>query len=473
MEESRKDHHSRKGHAHVVMVPYPSQGHINPLLQFAKHLAFRGIKATLATTRYTVPSISTPYVGVEPISDGFDDSGFAQAGSEDVYLSSFKANGSRTLSEIIRKFKSSGFPVDCVVYDSFLPWALDVAREHGIYGASFFTNSAAVSAVFSMLHDGKLSLPLKLDESPLQLPGLPPLYSHDLPSFLKAPGSYPAYLSMKLSQFSNLEDADWVFGNTFEALEGEVAGTVSEQWPAKLIGPMVPSAYLDERMEEDKGYGASLWKPLGEECMKWLESKARHSVAYVSFGSMVALSAEQMEEVAWGLKGSEMNFIWVVRGTELGKLPSHFIESTREKGMVVTWCNQLEMLGHGAVGCFVTHSGWNSTLEGLSLGVPMVGVPKWADQLTDAKFIEGVWRVGVRAKEDYKGIVTRDELIACLKQVMGDGDAAAEMRANAAKWKALAREAMSQGGSSDGAIAHFVHHLINKNNAIRPEVVPE
>lgn len=237
---------------------------------------------------------------------------------------------------------------------------------------------------------------------------------------------------------------------------------MSELWPVKMIGPMVPSAYLDGRIEDDRGYGASLWKPLGDECMEWLEEKPCQSVAYVSFGSMVSLSAEQMEEMAWGLKDSDVNFIWVVRGSELDKLPNGFIESTREKGLMVTWCNQLEMLAHRAIGCFVTHCGWNSTLEGLSLGVPMVGVPKWADQLTDAKFIEGVWRVGVRAKEDEKGIVRREELIACLKQVIvksGGSSVEMIMRRNAREWRGLAKEAMSEGGSSDKSIAQFVEHL--------------
>ncbi|KAK7839677.1 udp-glycosyltransferase 74b1 [Quercus suber] len=218
----------REYRGHVVVLPYPSQGHINPLLQFAKRLASKGVKATIATTRYTLMSICTANVGVEPISDGFDESGFAQAKNVDLFLKSFKANGSRTLSELIQKFQDSGSPVSCVVYDSFFPWALDVAKQHGIYGAPFFTNSATVSHIFCLIHHGKLSLPLKLETTPLLIPGLPPLNFPDLPSFLKLPESYPAYLAMKLSQFSNLDMADWIFSNTFEELEAEVFFSISE-----------------------------------------------------------------------------------------------------------------------------------------------------------------------------------------------------------------------------------------------------
>ncbi|XVE75106.1 hypothetical protein DITRI_Ditri12bG0070300 [Diplodiscus trichospermus] len=444
---------------HLVVLPYPSQGHINPLLQFAKRLASKGVKATLATTSYTVNSISAAHIGVEPISDGFDEGGFSQAGNVDFYLKSFRDNGSRTLSELIQKFIHSGTPVNCVVYDSFLPWALDVAKQHGIHGAAFFTNSATVCNIFSHIQRGLLSLPLTPEKTPLKLPGLPPLNLRDLPTFLRFPDSYPAYLTMKLSQFSNLNEADWIFDNTFEDLEGKETRGASELWPAKLIGPVVPSAYLDERIKGDRGYGSSLWKPLSEECMEWLETKPSQSVVYVSFGSMVSLSEEQMEEIAQGLKESNLHFLWVVRDSEQKKLPKWFLDLTKEKGMVVTWCNQLEMLAHAAVGCFVTHCGWNSTLEGLSLGVPMVGMPKWTDQLTDAKFVEEIWEIGVRAKEDEEGVVRKEEMMKCLKQVM-EGEKSKVIKKNAKKWRESAKKATSEGGSSDECINEFVEQLI-------------
>ncbi|KAK4715750.1 hypothetical protein R3W88_014088 [Solanum pinnatisectum] len=445
---------------HVILVPYPSQGHINPLLQFAKRLASKGVKSTIATTKYTVNSINSPNISVEPISDGFDEGGFTQAQNTDVFLKSFKENGSRTLSQILTKYENSTHPISCIVYDSFLPWALDVAKKHGIYGASFFTNSAMVCAVFAHIHHGTFSLPVKIEENePLLLPGLPCLYPNDVPGFIREPESYPAYLAMKMSQFSNLENADWIFDNTFQELEGEIARGISKFWPAKLIGPMVPSSYLDGRIENDKGYGASLWKPLSEECLNWLKTKAKQSVIYISFGSMVSLTSKQMEEIAYALIGSNMNFLWVVRDTEKYKLPKGFIESTKGKGLIVSWCNQLETLANQAIGCFVTHCGWNSTLEGLSLGVPMVAMPQWSDQMTDAKFIDEIWEIGVRPKlDEMLGIVKREELLFCLKDVM-KGEKNYEIRRNATKLRNLAKKTVSEGGSSDKTINEFVYSL--------------
>ncbi|CAH1414310.1 unnamed protein product [Lactuca virosa] len=448
---------------HVLVLPYPSQGHINPLLQFAKRLASKGLKATVATTHYTLSSISTPYITVEPISDGFDDGGFTQAQSAEVFLESFKSHGSRTLTQVIKKHETTKYPITCVVYDSFFPWALDVAKENGILGAPFFTNSATVSAIFSRIHGETLRLPVRLEDCPVVLPGIPPLYLEDLPSFLNAPESYPAYLKMKLNQFSNLEKADWIFCNSFQSLEPEVIKGIGEQWSAKLVGPMVPSSYLDGRIVGDKGYGASLWKPLEHQCTKWLETKPQNSVVYVSFGSMVSLSQEEMEEISWGLQQSGFNFLWVVKDSETHKLPKGFLELTtknQEKGLIVNWCNQLELLAHDSVGCFVTHCGWNSTLEGLSLGVPMIGVPKWADQLTGAKFIKDVWCVGVRVKVDAEfGIVGREELVSCLNEVMNVGEKSLQVKKNAKKWRELAKEAISEGGSSDKAIDEILMAL--------------
>lgn len=241
------------------------------------------------------------------------------------------------------------------------------------------------------------------------------------------------------------------------------ARSISELWPGKLIGPMVPSAYLDGRIKGDSGYGSSLWQPLSEECSEWLETKPQQSVVYISFGSMVSLTAEQMEEIALALKDSSLDFLWVVRESQQEKLPNWFMDSTKQKGLVVSWCNQLEVLEHPAVGCFVTHCGWNSTLEGLSLGVPMIGVPQWADQLTDAKYIEEVWGIGVRAKEDEKGIVRKEEILKCFKEVM-EGERSQVIKKNASEWKKKSEKATSEGGSSDQNICDFVNALMCSSN---------
>ena len=141
---------------------------------------------------------------------------------------------------------------------------------------------------------------------------------------------------------------------------------MASQRSIKTIGPTIPSKYLDKRLEDDKDYGIHLFKPEIDICINWLNSKETGSVVYVSFGSLAALGEEQMQELALGLKKSNSYFLWVVRQTEQKKLPANFLEEASEKGLVVSWSPQLEVLAHKAVGCFMTHCGWNSTLEALS-----------------------------------------------------------------------------------------------------------
>lgn len=219
------------------------------------------------------------------------------------------------------------------------------------------------------------------------------------------------------------------------------------------IGPTIPSVYLDKRVEDDKEYGLNLFASDPSDCVGWLRTKPRRSTVYVSFGSMAALSDVQMKEIAWGLKATGFNFLWAVRPSEERKLPEKFKEEELgDTGLIVNWSPQMEILSDPAVGCFFTHCGWNSTVEGLSVGVPMVGMPQWTDQTTDAKLVEDVWRVRVRVRVREDGIVTREEIKGCIMEVMGNE----EMWRNAARWKDLAVASVSKGGSSDKNIDRLV-----------------
>ena len=165
-----------------------------------------------------------------------------------------------------------------------------------------------------------------------------------------------------------------------------------------------------------------------------------------------------MEEIASALKDSGFNFLWIVRESEREKLPNKFVEEKTEKGLVVKWCPQLDVLAHESIACFVTHCGFNSVLEALSLGVPVVAMPQWTDQPTNAKFLEDIWRVGLRTRADEKGIVRRENLESRLREIM-EGEKGKEIKLNAIKWKQLAREALEDGGSSDKNIDRFVEDL--------------
>ena len=240
----------------------------------------------------------------------------------------------------------------------------------------------------------------------------------------------------------------------------QVSGYLPKFWKVRTIGPTLPSMYLDKRLEDDKDYAINLFKPNNEVCMNWLNDKPSGSVIYVSFGSFITVSVEQMEEIAQGLKDCNHNFLWVVRKSEEAKLPNNFINVISGKGLVVTWSRQLEILTHESVGCFVTHCGFNSVLEAISLGVPMVGIPQWTDQPANAKYVEDVWGVGVRARPDDKGIVKGKVLQSLITEVM-EGEKGKTIKTRAANWKNLAREAVDEGGTSDSNINEFAATLLH------------
>ncbi|MBA0733028.1 hypothetical protein Gogos_017081 [Gossypium gossypioides] len=236
---------------------------------------------------------------------------------------------------------------------------------------------------------------------------------------------------------------------------------MSKFWNVMIVGPTIPSIYLDKRLENDKDYGMNMFKPNVTACMSWLSGKPKDSVVYVSFGSVASLGIEQMEEIALALKDRNGYFLWVVRETEKAKLPHNYIKETSHKGLVVTWCPQLEVLSHESVGCFLTHCGFNSTLEALSLGVPMLALPQWTDQCTNAKYIEDVWRIGIRARPDEKGIVRKETIIRCIMELLMEvGKKGEEIKKNSIKWKNLAKKAVDEGGKSDKNVDEFIAKLI-------------
>uniref|UniRef100_P0DO74 Mogroside I-E synthase n=1 Tax=Siraitia grosvenorii TaxID=190515 RepID=GT742_SIRGR len=442
----------------VVVFAFPRHGHMSPMLQFSKRLVSKGLRVTFLITtsateslRLNLPPSSS--LDLQVISDVPESNDIATL---EGYLRSFKATVSKTLADFI---DGIGNPPKFIVYDSVMPWVQEVARGRGLDAAPFFTQSSAVNHILNHVYGGSLSIPAP-ENTAVSLPSMPVLQAEDLPAF---PDDPEVVMNFMTSQFSNFQDAKWIFFNTFDQLEckkqSQVVNWMADRWPIKTVGPTIPSAYLDDgRLEDDRAFGLNLLKPedgKNTRQWQWLDSKDTASVLYISFGSLAILQEEQVKELAYFLKDTNLSFLWVLRDSELQKLPHNFVQETSHRGLVVNWCSQLQVLSHRAVSCFVTHCGWNSTLEALSLGVPMVAIPQWVDQTTNAKFVADVWRVGVRVKKKDERIVTKEELEASIRQVV-QGEGRNEFKHNAIKWKKLAKEAVDEGGSSDKNIEEFV-----------------
>jgi len=184
---------------------------------------------------------------------------------------------------------------------------------------------------------------------------------------------------------------------------------------------------------------SNLWKE-EMECLDWLDTKTQNSVIYINFGSITVLSVKQLVEFAWGLAGSGKEFLWVIRpdlvAGEEAMVPPDFLMETKDRSMLASWCPQEKVLSHPAIGGFLTHCGWNSILESLSCGVPMVCWPFFADQQMNCKFCCDEWGVGVEIGGDVK----REEVETVVRELM-DREKGKKMREKAVEWRRLANEA--------------------------------
>ncbi|KAH7547661.1 hypothetical protein FEM48_Zijuj01G0333900 [Ziziphus jujuba var. spinosa] len=260
----------------VLVIPIPVQGHMNPMIQFSKRLVSRckGLKVTLVAAfidpEIVLNMMQPPHdhheeeeaeAGVAPSKSNYitlhtipfepSEDGTDPTTSVGTYFTHFQKVVSLRLAQLLQRQQFT-----CVIYDSIMPWALDVAKQLCLFAACFFTQSNAVNAIYYNVHEGLLKVPLVDPLVPLV--GLPPLEVTDLPSFVYDSLSYPSSLGHAVAQFSNFRRADCIFVNTFDSLEEEVVKWMAsqEEWPViRNIGPTIPSVYLDKRLKDDKDYG--------------------------------------------------------------------------------------------------------------------------------------------------------------------------------------------------------------------------
>ncbi|KAH7683033.1 Crocetin glucosyltransferase protein [Dioscorea alata] len=447
---------------HVLIVTIGSQGQLNPARRLAvqlSRLSFSG-RITLAIPLHffrrlfpsSPPNQPQPLPGPPPhqiffssFSDGSDDGFDPNTGDGHLFMVKFKQVGSLTLSTLIRNLSSQGHPVTGIIYTIILSWVADIAGEFNIPSFFYWIQPASVFSIYYHYFTAFKDL------TKTQLPGLPPLSSKDLPSLLSNPTSDPYLPDFELIFKTLNKTKTKVLVNSFTALESGVISSLADKLELLTIGPLVDDDDEDVSLYEHDD---------SDNYMQWLDSKEEGSVVYLSFGSLSVLSEKQVEEILKGLEESGRPFLWVLRKNNRGEgIEEKFIKKiNEEKGKVVGWCSQVKVLKHSSVGCFVSHCGWNSMSEGLVAGVPMVMVPQWTDQMTNARLGEAEWRVGVRVAVEEDGMVKGEELRRCLEVVMaGEESEGVEIRKRAAFWKDKALEALGQDdGSSVINLKNFI-----------------
>jgi hypothetical protein len=341
--------------AHVLLVPLPAQGHTNPMLEFGRRLAYHDLRPTLVLTRFvlsTGPSLGDPF-RVAAISDGFDAGGKGSCADPVEYCRKAEAVGSETLAQVIAAEALAGRTPRVVVYDPHMPWAGRVARAAGLPTAAFMSQSCAVDLVYGEAWAGRAPIPMA-DGRALRRRGVVSvdLRREDLSPFVVSPDLYPKYLDVSIRQFEDLEEADDVLVNSFRDLEPLEAKYMESTWRAKTVGPTLPSFFLDDdRLPPNRAYGINFFSSDSDApCMAWLDHKQPGSVLLASYGTVYSMDAGELDELGNGLCDSGKPFLWVVRSSEAEKLPQEIRDKCKERGLIVPWCPQLDVLAHKAIG---------------------------------------------------------------------------------------------------------------------------
>jgi len=268
----------------------------------------------------------------------------------------------------------------------------------------------------------------------------------DIPSFVRTTDPEDFMLKFIKAESERAKKASAIILNTYDALEHEgLVSLASMLPPVYSIGPL--HLLLNQVTDSDlKLIGSNLWIEESG-CLEWLDSKEPNSVVYVNFGSITVMTSDQLTEFAWGLANSDQTFLWVIRpdlvAGDSAMLPPEFVSATKERGLFASWCSQEQVLSHPSIGGFLTHNGWNSTIESICGGVPMICWPFFAEQQTNCRYCCTEWGIGMEINSDVK----RGEVESLVSELMG-GEKGSEMKKKTREWKKMAEEAITSTGSS-------------------------
>ncbi|MCE3052452.1 hypothetical protein HAX54_052677 [Datura stramonium] len=480
-------------HQHFVLFPFMAQGHMIPMIDIARLLAQRGVLITILSTPSNAnrfksvidraieaglkiqvvhlyfPSLET---GLPEGCDNFD-----MLPSMDMGLKFIDA-ASRLqpqVEEMLQQLKPSP---SCLISDMCFPWTTDVAHKFNIPRIVFHGMCCFSLLCLHNLRDWEELEKIESDTDYFQVPGLfdkIELTKTQITNVVRPRGSNGKEM---WDQMKKAEDEAYgIVVNSFEELEPKYVKGLKNAKGKKVwtIGP-VSLCNKEKQDKAERGNKAAIDE---HQCLKWLDSWEQDSVLFVCLGSLSRLSTSQMVELGLGLESSKRPFIWVVRhmSDEFKKwlVEENFEDRVKGQGLLIQgWAPQILILSHPSIGGFLTHCGWNSSLEGISAGVPMITWPVFAEQFFNEKLIVNIVKTGVRAgikspvmfgeEEKLGAQVNKDDIKMIIEQVMG-GELEAEMRRKRAKEVGeMARRAVEEGGSSHFNLTQLIQDLTEQAN---------
>ncbi|KAG0495600.1 hypothetical protein HPP92_000316 [Vanilla planifolia] len=464
---------------HIVFFPLMAPGHMLPVVDIAKLAAARGVHSTVLTTPATSSLLSRAIelansslpipINLHLISFP-PTSGLPPCGEN---LASFDSDDAR-VKMLAALHKLSGpfddalcdLRPDCVVSDSFMPWTYDITAAHGIprvvfLGSNFFSMCAMHAVQHHKVHE---NAPPDAAAA-IVIPGLPhriEIFRSQMIDLTKAP---PDFGEIFLQGAAANRKSFGEVVNSFYELEAEYYEYCTKEMGNRAwhVGPVSlcnrdPAAIRARGAAENDG-----------RCLRWLDEQSKPcTVLYVCFGSLSILSSEQLREVAQGLEAAGHPFILVVRKSGDEWMPEGFEDRVKEKGLVVRgWAPQIEILGHRATAGFMTHCGWNSSLEGICAGLPMLTWPLFAEQFYNERFLVDVLKVGVAVGskehvvilEKRKEVIGASDVETAVRKFMAEGEEANERRRRAKELAEMARKAVEEGGSSYNDMGRLLQDL--------------
>ncbi|KAK2663466.1 hypothetical protein Ddye_002040 [Dipteronia dyeriana] len=459
--------------AHILVFPFPAQGHMIPLLDLSHQLATHGLTITILITPKNLPllnpllskhpSIKTlvlPFPAHSSIPDGVENCKDLPSNS---VVTMMHALG-ELYNPLLDWFHNHPSPPVAIISDMFLGWTQKLACEIGIRPIVFSPSGAlALSVIFALWRDMPRLNEVRDRNQLIKFPKIPKSPKYPL---CQVSPMYRSYVEGDpISEFIKdgfLGDiASWgLVINSFTELERVYLDHLAKQMDSRVwaVGPLLPSA---EKTTE-RGGSSSV---SGDDVISWLDTCQDQKVVYVCFGSQAVLSNEQMEKLALGLEKSNVQFIWSVKAPSAGHvegnyglIPHGFEDRVAARGLVISgWAPQVLILNHRAVGAFLTHCGWNSVLEGIAAGVAMLAWPLGADQFVNAGLLVDDLRVAKLVCEGAKTVPDSTELARVVAESVSSESRV--MRERVMELREEAIKAVEKSGTSVKDLEGLIKHL--------------
>ncbi|PKA55929.1 UDP-glycosyltransferase 83A1 [Apostasia shenzhenica] len=455
-------------HHHALVIPYPAQGHVIPLMELSFFLLRKGFKVSFLNTEFNHHRIlsamadeaknrvqlteeeepeSAEEIRLIAMPDGL------APGEDRNDLGRLTEALAAVMPEYLEDLLRNG-DFTCVVADLNMAWSLEMAKKAGLRTAAFWPAAATLLAAMTCIpkliedevigEDGRLKRKGRIEIRP----GMYPIdTAHLCWNCFADAFTRRTIFNLAVDSFRSAKSfTEIIVSNSSGELEKPVFAF------APFISPIGPLL----RSEGKKRLG-HFW-PQDNSCFSWLDRQPPNSVVYVAFGSFAVFNSCQYRELALGLELAGLPFLWAVRSDSSSggiSYPAGFLERIGDRGRTVEWAPQQRVLGHPAIACFVSHCGWNSTMEGVRNGVPFLCWPYFADQFINERYICDDWKIGMKLVADDNGIISREEISSKVKKLVGDE----KITANSVELMEKVERSIGKGGSSYENLSKFVEAM--------------